>query len=127
MRTKARETQQSPWPLTWNWLSPAMGAQAAYNTKLHETFLALSNEWQTFVGQRVKEDLHLMREICMAKTPEQFWTISANFWQKAAEDYAHEYGVMAKLAGDCAICGVSAAEDALHAQPETVPPLSKAA
>jgi hypothetical protein len=127
MRTKAREMQQLPWPLTWDWLSPAMGAQAAYNAKVHEAFLALSNEWQTFVRQRVKEDLHLMREIGVANTPEQLWTISAKFWQKAAEDYAHEYRVMAKLAGDCVICGVSGAEDALHAQLETVPPLSKAA
>ena len=128
MRTKAREMQQLAWPLTWSWLNPIMGAQAAYSAKLHEAFLAMSNEWQTFVSQRTREDLHLMREIGAAKTPEQFWTISAKFWQKAAEDYAHEYASIAKLAGGCVICGMSVAEEALHAQPETVPPpFSKAA
>lgn len=127
MRTKARETGQLPWLPTWNWLNPAMGAQAAYNAKLHDAFIAVTNEWQTFVGQRLKEDLHLMRELGAAKTPEQMWTISTRFWRKAAEDYAREYAVMAKLASDCVICGVSAAEEALQAQPEVMPPLSKAA
>jgi hypothetical protein len=127
MRTKTRETGQLPWPLAWNWLNPGIGAKAAYNTKLHEAFVAISNEWQTFVGQRLKEDLHLMRELGAAKTPEQIWATSARFWQKAAEDYAQEYALMAKLAGDCVVCGVSAAEEALQAQPEATPPLSKAA
>jgi hypothetical protein len=127
MRTKTRDNGQLPWPLTWNWLNPAMGAQVAYNTKLHEAFVAVTHEWQTFVGQRLKEDLQLMREFGAAKMPEQIWTISARFWQKAAEDYAHEYAVMAKLTGDCVICGVSAAEEALQGQPDVMPPLSKAA
>ncbi|NJO31871.1 MAG: hypothetical protein HC869_00770 [Rhodospirillales bacterium] len=125
--TKPRETGQLPWPLVWNWLNPAMGAQAAYNTKLHGAIVVISSEWQTFVGQRLNEDLHLMRELGAAKTPEQIWTTSARFWQKAAEDYAHEYATMAKLVGDCAIGGVSAAQGALQAQPEVMPPLSKAA
>ena len=127
MRTKTREMQQLTWPLAWSWLNPIMGAQAAYSPKLHEAFFARSIEWQTFVGRRTKEDLHLMREIGAAKTPEQFWTISAKFWRKAAEDYAREHASIAKLAGDCVISGMSVAEGALHAQPETVPPLSKAA
>jgi hypothetical protein len=126
MHTKAREVEQVS-PLSWNWLNPAMGAQAAYNAKLHEAFAALSNEWQTFVCQRLKEDLNLMREIGATKTPEQLWSIAAKFWQKAIEDYAREYATIAKLAGNCAICGVSIAEEALHAQPETMPPFSKAA
>lgn len=123
MRTKTRETGQLPWPLMWNWLNPAMGAQAAYNKELHEAFVVISNEWQTFVGQRLKEDLHLMRELGAAKTPEQIWATSARFWRKAAEDYAHEYATMVKLVGDCVLCGASESE----AQIEAMSPVSKAA
>lgn len=124
MRTETRVTDHLHWSGSWNWLSPAMGAQAAYNTKLHEAFVAMNNEWQTFVGQRLKQDLRLMRDFGAAKTPEQVWMTSAKFWQKAVEDYAHEFAVMAKLAGDCAIRGLSAAEEG---QAEVTSPASKAA
>jgi hypothetical protein len=125
MRKTAHEMEQIPWPLSWNWLGPVMDARADYNAKLHEAFIALSREWQTFVGERIKEDLHLMREVGTAKTPEQLWNASARFWQKAAEDYAHEYGVCTRLALECVIPGVSAAGQALHAEPAHS--LSKAA
>lgn len=127
MRTKPQQSEQMPWPLAWSWWNPAMGAQAAYNTKLHETFLALSDEWQTFVGQRVKEDLHLLQQVGTARTPEQIWMIYTKFWQKAVEDYAHEYAAIVRAAGNCVISGVSAAEGALHAGVNAIPPLSKAA
>jgi hypothetical protein len=127
MRAKTRETAQMQWPLAWAWLNPAMGAQAAYNTKLHEAFVTASNEWQMFVAQRLSEDMRVMRELGEAKTPEQMWTISAGFWQKAAENYVHEYAVMTKIAGDFVVCGASAAEEALQAQTETTSHLSKAA
>ncbi|NJO33959.1 MAG: hypothetical protein HC869_13270 [Rhodospirillales bacterium] len=98
-----------------------MGAQSAYNAKLHETFLALSNEWQAFVGQRVKEDMHVLQRIAGAKSPEQVWTVCSKFWQKAAEDYAREYSVIIKLTGNCVISSASAAEEALHASAEAAP------
>lgn len=125
MRTKLREGEEMPWPLTWSYPNPVMTAPVVYQAKLHKAFIMPSREWQTFVGARIKEDLLLMREIGAAKTPEQMWSISARFWQKAAEDYAREYGVITKLAGDCVISGVPAAGEAVPAQP--MQPLSKAA
>lgn len=123
MRTTTVGNGHPRWPLIVNWLNSASGAQAAYNTKLHEAVATATREWQMFVGRRLKEDLYLVRELGAAKTPEQIWAISARFWQKAAEDYFHEYAVMAKLAGDCALFGVSASEP----PPEVMSPLSNAA
>jgi hypothetical protein len=127
MRTKIRESEQLPWPAALGWWNPVMGAHAAYNAKLHETFLAVSDEWQTFLGRRIEQDLHLMRQISAAKTPEQMWTISTKFWQKAVEDYTREYGVIAGLVGGGVTRGVSAAQEAPPAAGDPVPPFSKAA
>lgn len=67
------------------------------------------------------------QELGAAKTPEQMWSISAKFCQRAAENYTHEYGTIARLAGDCVITGVSAAEQALPPGRDAWSPLSKAA
>ena len=60
------------------------------NARLHESFVAISDEWQTLVGHRVKEDLHLWEELASAKAPEAIWSAYIKFWQKAVEDYRNE-------------------------------------
>ena len=127
MRAKAPEAETLTLPIGINWWAPAMTWGAGYNGKLHETYLALSNEWQAFVGRRVGEDLHLLQQIGTARNAEQFWDVYTKFWQKAAEDYSHEYAVCAKLAATCVISGISAAEQAVRTSAESAPPLSKAA
>jgi len=127
MRAKAREAETVTLPIGMNWWAPAMAWGAGYNAKLHETYLALSYEWQTFVGRRVAEDLRLLQQIGTARNPEQFWHVHTQFWQKAAQDYTQEYAVIAKLAATCVISGISVAEQAVRTPPEAAPPLSKAA
>lgn len=127
MRAKAREAETLPLPIGINWWAPTMTWGAGYNAKLHETYLALSNEWQAFVGRRVAEDLHLLQQIGTARNPEQFWRVHTQFWQKAAEDYTQEYAVIAKLAATCVISGISVTEQAVRTPPEPAPPLPKAA
>ena len=128
MHTKARGPDQKSWsPLPWNWWSPIIGARAAdYEAKLHETFNALSIEWQAFIAKRVKEDLRALRQITSANSPEQIWTTSTRFWKKAAEDYALEYAAIVRLASDCVIPGGSLAAEDLHAGENPVPPISNA-
>ena len=123
MQTKAREGDVGIWAPAWNWWTPIMGAQTAYNAKLHETFRRLSDECQSFVAERTKEDLNVMQQMASAKSPVQVLKITAGFWQKAADDYAHEYAVILKLAGNCVMCAV---EEAQHAGAE-VSALAKAA
>ena len=100
-----------------------MGAQTIYNAKLHKTFRRLSDEWLYFVAGRTKEDLNVMQQLASAKGPVQVLKITTGFWQKTAHDYAHEYAVIFKLAGNCVMCSV---EEAQHAGAE-VSPLAKAA
>lgn len=120
MRAKAREAKIIALPMGLNWWVPV---GTGYNAKLHESYLALSNEWQAFVGRRVGEDLHLLQQIGTAKSVDQYWDIYTKFWQKAAEDYTHEYAAIAKLAATSVI---SVAKQALRAS-DSAPHLSKAA
>ncbi|HWB44097.1 MAG TPA: hypothetical protein VG900_01550 [Hyphomicrobiaceae bacterium] len=124
MRSSPHESEQQP--LTALWWNPALNAPAIYNAKLHETLIAINGSWQTFVGQRLNEDLQLFQQIAAAKSLEQVWSTYATFWRKAAEDYARECAAIAKLASECMVTSVSVAEDAVQARPAMMP-LSKAA
>lgn len=127
MRTTMRETTQLPWLQMLTRLYPAVTAQAAYSRKLHETFVAASTHWQTFVRARLRADLHLMRELGKARTPRQRWTVSARFWEKAAADYLQEYAAMARLAVDFVPRDPSTAEEDVPVQPATRARLPRAA
>ena len=115
MQNKIREPDMPSWFQAWNFWPTILGAQAAYNSGLRETFLVLSTEWQTFIRRRMSEDMQLAQQVAKAWTPEELWAITTKFWQKAAEDYAQEYVALAKLAGNRA---VSMAEEANHASAE---------
>ena len=86
------------WPMVSDCWAPSITGCAADNGKLHQSYLDLSVEWQTFVSRRLSEDFHLLQEFSAAKAPDQVWNAWSTFWQKAAEDYGREYFIMAKLA-----------------------------
>jgi hypothetical protein len=88
----------TPWPLGADWWVPAMSGCAAANGNLHQSYLDLSVEWQSFLAHRISEDFHLMQELSAAKAPDQVWNAWSTFWQKSAGDYGREYSIMAKLA-----------------------------
>ncbi len=104
-----------------------MAVGAEWNTKWRESCVALSGEWQDFVSRRTKEDFELLRRVASAKTPEAAWSAYARFWQKAAEDYTHEYAAMARLVSDFASSGIIAAQHTLEEAAETTATVSKAA
>jgi hypothetical protein len=85
------------WPAALNWW-PSMACGTEWNTKLQESYLSLSDEWQGFLGRRTKEDLRLLQQLASAKVPLEMWSFYVGFWQQAVEDYWHEYASMAKLA-----------------------------
>ena len=115
MPSKTREPDVTSWPPIWSFWPYFLGAQAAYNSRMHDTLLALSSEWQTFVRQRVTEDIHVFQAAASSRTPEEIWAITSRFWKKAAEDYARQYAAFAKIAGGSI---VSAAKEAAHAGAE---------
>jgi len=69
------------------------------NSRMHDSFVAMSDEWQAFIGRRMKQDLHLWQDLAGAKTPDAIWSAYAGFWQKAVEDYWQEYAAFTKLSG----------------------------
>jgi hypothetical protein len=119
IQTKAPEADVSAWLAALNWWGPIMSAQTAYNAKAHEIFRQLSNEWQSFVAQRTREDQNVMHQMASAKSPVQVLEITARFWQKAADDYAREYTAVVKLAGNCVM---SAVDEAQHSGKEASRP-----
>jgi Phasin protein len=62
-----------------------------------EGFATLFSEWQNFVAHRLQEDLLLAQKMASAKTPDAIIAAYAEFWQKAAADYAQEYATIGKL------------------------------
>jgi hypothetical protein len=81
----------------------------------------LTVEWQTFVGRRINEDLHLLQEFSAAKAPDEVWNTWFRFWQKAVEDYGAECSAMARIAAGFLPDGMggSAAGDGLVKPPQS--------
>ena len=118
----------SIWPSALGWPAPGMAGVAAWNTQVHKSFLAMSDEWQAFLARRLKEDLHLLKAVGGAKTPEEFWGAYTGFWQTAVEDYWKEYGSLAARAGGLFAFGMAApSRGAIEPKSERTLPQSKAA
>jgi hypothetical protein len=101
---------------------PDLGWWTSANSRLHTSFVARSDEWQAFVGHRVREDLNLWQELAGAKTPDAIWSAYAEFWQKAVEDYWKEYATFCKFSGTL-VADIAAGQPAC----EGAPPLARAA
>lgn len=78
----------------WN---PFLAGSMGGNAQAHEGFGTIANEWQDFVGRRLKEDFALMQRLAHSATPDQILTAYSDFWQKAAEDYGKEFTTISKL------------------------------
>jgi hypothetical protein len=76
---------------------PSFGWWASAISRLHNSFVIMSDEWQAFMGRRMNEDLHLWQELASAKTPHAIWSAYSGFRQKAVEDYRKEYATLAKI------------------------------
>jgi hypothetical protein len=67
------------------------------NARLHDGFVAVSDEWQAFVCRRLEADQRLWQELVGAKTPVALWSAYQKFWQGAFEDYRDEYLALSQL------------------------------
>jgi len=105
---------------------PAFAWSAEANEKFHRAFVALSYEWQGFLGRRAKEDMSLLQRISSSSSPEGVWAAYVAFFQKAAEEYAQEFArlstLLVRLQSPNAV-----AEPQLPENPAASPPLDKAA
>jgi hypothetical protein len=91
-----------------------MASTTDWNVKVQENCVAFSEEWQDFVSRRIKEDLGLAQRLASARAPDAVWNAYGGFWQKAADDYAHEYAIMAKLTSDIISSGMTAAQHTIE-------------
>ena len=95
-----------------------MASSAEWNAKLRESYVLLSDEWQAFVGRRIKDDLRLLQQLASAGSPEAMWSVCAKFWQKEVEDYCHEYITMARLTSGLISSGMpQTSEETADAKP----------
>jgi hypothetical protein len=51
---------------------PDLGWLKIANAQLHHSFVAITGEWQAFVGRRVQEDLRLWEELAGAKAQQNY-------------------------------------------------------
>jgi hypothetical protein len=82
----------------------------AANARLHDGFVAVSDEWQAFVTRRVEADLRLWQELVVSKTPVALWSAYRKFWQGAFEDYRNEYLALNQVYAKAVSSGTTAAQ-----------------
>jgi hypothetical protein len=126
-RTSAGNAHQSP----NMFLAPAFGMWNPFftgalsgNAQAHEGFGTIADEWQDFVGRRLKEDFALIQRLTRSSTPDQIVAAYADFWQKAAEDFGREITTMSKLMTGAT---TKAAQSSTTASSTTVLPSREAA
>jgi hypothetical protein len=68
-------------------------------SRLHTSFVTMSEDWQGSMGRRMNEDLHLWQELAGAKSPHAMWSAYSGSWQEAVADYWKEYATLAKISG----------------------------
>ena len=97
----------------WN---PFLSGAVHGNTPALGELGTIADEWQQFVGGRLKEDVALLQRLTRSTTPDQVIAAYADFWHKAAEDYGNEITTLTKLMTDMtskmAVAAQTAAGDA---------------
>jgi hypothetical protein len=78
----------------WN---PFLIGMTKSNGQSAEGYATLFSEWHNFVARRLQEDLLLAQRLTQTRTPDGIIAAYADFWQKAASDYAQEYSMIGKL------------------------------
>ena len=117
-----------PFPgLPINLWSPAIAGCVEWNAAFHEGIATLSGEWQDFLSRRMKEDFALLQRVGASKSPEQVWSAYFAFWQKAAEDYSHEFARAANFTAGLMNWGTTGMHPRTEDATTQTQPLDKAA
>ena len=91
---------------------PDLAWWTAANSRLRDSFVAMTDEWQDFVNRRLQEDLPLWQALVDAKTPEATWSAYSSFCDNAVRDYCPAYAALSKHSNEFATTGIAAAQQA---------------
>jgi hypothetical protein len=91
---------------------PDLAWWTSANSRLHDSFVAMTDAWQDFVNRRLQEDLRLWQALVGAKTPEATWSAYTDFCENAVRDYCQEYATLSKHSSEFATAGIAAAQQA---------------
>ena len=95
----------------WN---PFLTGTLAGNAQAFGEFGAIANEWQDFIGRRLKEDVALCQRLGRSAKPDEIIEAYADFWRKAGEDYGGEFTAMTRLMTDIASKAAVTAQTAIE-------------
>ena len=85
------------------------GQWAQQNTVAAAT---VRNEWYGFLQHRLQQDMAYASKLLTCRTPEEYWSTQANFWQQAAQDYQKEMSELTRICSAAVSEGTDAMQDA---------------
>lgn len=97
-------------PLPFDLWNPLVAFGAEWNSRFVEQWASISSEWQAFVQRRLKEDLKLGQHLVAASDAEEMWKIYIDFWQRAQQEYVHEFALLSKKAGSVLETGIKSVQ-----------------
>jgi hypothetical protein len=72
------------------------GNVAKSNAKVVSSWLEFNREWCGFIMGRMQQDIALVHRLASCTAPQDVFTVYADFFQNAIEDYQREYTALAK-------------------------------
>lgn len=78
-------------------LAPMFDGFAKWGIALGDTYATLGNEWLTFVGQRMQEEMALPQKLASCTSPQDLVAAWADFFSTAAKDYEAEWRKLAEI------------------------------
>jgi hypothetical protein len=79
---------------TW---SPMLGGTQAWDGAFRHAAAAIGREWLDFLSRRMREDMVLPLRLASCRGLDEAWRVSAEFWQKAVQDYQEEFAELVRL------------------------------
>lgn len=76
---------------------PALEAMAQVNGKVYENLAAMNKNWVEFLNRRLKKDLGMPEQLAACKSLPEMYSVCADFFQSAVNDYQAEFEEMGKL------------------------------
>jgi Phasin protein len=84
-----------------------------WNAQAFTAYSTVGSELQRFIARRINEDFALVRKVSQCRTPHDHVVACADYWRKAAEDYAEEVTRLGKLTTSATSKMVAAAHPAI--------------
>jgi len=68
-----------------------------WNAQAFAAYSTIGSEVQSFIARRINEDIAMARTVSQCRTPQDHMVACADYWRKAAQDYAKEATRLGKL------------------------------